>query len=118
MFPKKRNVVYSTDSAVAKRCARYNSYPCRCPQPKSLPPAEQVAHLHREKSGRGGKWVVVIRNLQLTPEDMKTLAKNLKQACGTGGTIKDGAIEIQGDQREAVAAALQKAGYKIKLVGG
>ncbi len=74
--------------------------------------------MHREKSGRGGKWVVVIRNLQLTPEDMKTLAKNLKQACGTGGTIKDGAIEIQGDQREAVAAALQKAGYKIKLVGG
>ncbi|MBK9055380.1 MAG: stress response translation initiation inhibitor YciH [Chloroflexi bacterium] len=118
MFPKKRNVVYSTDSAVAKRCARCGSYPCRCPQPKSLPPAEQVAHLHREKSGRGGKWVVVIRNLQLTPEDMKTLAKNLKQACGTGGTIKDGAIEIQGDQREAVAAALQKAGYKIKLVGG
>jgi translation initiation factor 1 len=74
--------------------------------------------LHREKSGRGGKWVVVIRNLQLTPEDMKTLAKNLKQACGTGGTIKEGAIEIQGDQRDAVAAALQKAGYKIKLVGG
>ncbi len=118
MNPPKRNIVYSTDSAVAKRCPRCGSYPCRCPQPKSLPPAEQVAHLHREKSGRGGKWVVVVRNLQLTPDDMKTLARNLKQACGTGGTIKDGAIEIQGDQREAVAAALQKAGYKTKAIGG
>ena len=118
MFSKKRNVVYSTDSAVAKRCPRCGSYPCRCPQPKSLPPTEQTAHLHREKSGRGGKWVIVVWNLQLTPGDLKTLATYLKQSCGTGGTVKDGAIEIQGDQREAVAAALQKSGYKIKLVGG
>ena len=74
--------------------------------------------MHREKSGRGGKWVIVVRNLQLTPDDLKTLGRTLKQACGTGGTVKDGAIEIQGDQREAVAAALQKAGYKTKMIGG
>ena len=118
MKRRKRNVVYSTDSAFAKRCERCGSYPCRCPKPKSLPPSEQVACIRREKKGRGRKQVTVIMELKLTPEDMKALSKRLKKACGTGGAVKEGNIEIQGDQREKVAAELGKMGYKTKFVGG
>ena len=118
MARKKRNVVYSTDSAAAKRCPRCGSYPCRCPQPKSLPPDKQTACIRREKKGRKGKTVTVIMELQLTPADMKALGKQLKKKCGTGGAVKEDTIEIQGDHREKVAAELQKMGYKTKFVGG
>ncbi|MCA9872625.1 MAG: stress response translation initiation inhibitor YciH [Ardenticatenaceae bacterium] len=118
MPAKKRNIVYSTDPAFKKRCPRCGSYPCRCPQPKSLPPEQQTAAIRRETKGRGGKTVTVIMDLQLTPDDLKALGKQLKQACGAGGAVKDGAIEIQGDHRETIAAALQKQGYKTKFVGG
>jgi translation initiation factor 1 len=118
MPSRKRNVVYSTDSAAAKRCPRCGSYPCRCPKPKSLPSGEQTARIRREKKGRGGKQVTVIMDLKLTPDDRKKLAKILKQKCGTGGSIKDNNIEIQGDNRQKVAAELQRLGYKAKFVGG
>lgn len=84
----------------------------------SLPPQRQTAYLHRESGGRGGKVVSVVKNLILTEEDMKTLAKRLKQECGSGGTIKDGMIEIQGEHRERIAEALKKLGYKVKIAGG
>ena len=118
MTRKRRNVVYSTDSAAAKRCPRCGSYPCRCPKPKSLPPEQQTACIRREKKGRKGKTVTVIMELQLTPADMKALGKQLKKKCGTGGAVKEGTIEIQGDHREKVATELQKMGYKTKFVGG
>jgi translation initiation factor 1 len=118
MSRRKRNPVYSTDSAVMKRCPRCGSYPCRCPKPKSLPPNEQEAHIRREKKGRGGKTVTVIMNLQLTPEDAKKLSKKLKQACGAGGAVKEDSIEIQGDNRDRVAEILEQMGYKTKFVGG
>ncbi len=84
----------------------------------SLPPGQQVAYLHKESKGRGGKGVSLIKNLVLTEADMKDLLKHLKQVCGSGGTVKDGLIEIQGDQREKIAAALKKLGYGVKLAGG
>lgn len=84
----------------------------------SLPPQQQTAYLHRDSKGRGGKTVTLVKNLQLTPDDLKELAKTLKQACGTGGTVKDGMIEIQGEHREKIAAALQSMGYKVKIAGG
>ena len=118
MSGNKRNIVYSTDSAFAKRCPRCGSYLCRCPKPKSLPPEEQTACIRREKKGRRGKTVTVIMELKLTPEDMKELAKQLKQKCGTGGAVKGGTIEVQGDFRQKVAAELQELGYKTKFVGG
>ena len=118
MRRERKAPVYSTDSARARRCERCGRYPCRCPKPKSLPPEQQMVYLHRDRKGRRGKTVTVLRNLQLTPEDLAALCKRLKKACGTGGTAKEGVIEIQGDKRERIAAELEKLGYKTKLAGG
>lgn len=85
---------------------------------KSLPPQQQTAYLHRESGGRGGKVVSVVKNLILTEDDLKALAKKLKQECGTGGTVKDGLIEIQGEHRQRMAEVLTKLGYKVKIAGG
>ena len=85
---------------------------------QSIPPSQQTVYLHRESKGRGGKTVSLVKNLQLNEKDLKALAKKLKQACGTGGTIKDGVIEIQGEHREKMANVLQKLGYKTKIAGG
>jgi len=85
---------------------------------KSLPPQQQTAYLHRESKGRGGKAVTLIKNLTLTPDDMKALAKKLKAICGSGGTVKENVIEIQGDHRKKIAEALEKMGYKTKIAGG
>ena len=84
----------------------------------SLPPQQQTAYLHRESGGRGGKVVSIVKNLVLTEDDLKMLAKKLKQECGTGGTVKDGTIEIQGEHRQRMAEVLQKLGYKVKIAGG
>jgi translation initiation factor 1 len=88
------------------------------PGTKSLPPGQQTAYLHRESSGRGGKAVTVVKNLALSPEDLKALTKRLKQECGTGGTVKDGVVEMQGEQRERIAEVLRRLGYKVKIAGG
>ncbi len=85
---------------------------------KSLPPQQQTAYLHRESKGRGGKAVTLVKNLTLSPADMKTLAKKLKATCGSGGTVKGSIIEIQGEHREKIAVALAKMGYKVKISGG
>ena len=113
-----RPTVYSTDPDFDKHCPRCGSYPCRCPRPRSLPPQQQIAAIHRDCKGRGGKTVTVVRDLQLTPEDLQTLARQLKQLCGSGGTVKDGAIEIQGDHRQRIADRLRALGYQTKFVGG
>lgn len=113
-----RPTVYSTDPDFEKRCPRCGQYPCRCPKRVSLPPSQQTAAIQRERKGRGGKTVTVIRDLQLIPKDQKALAKQLKRACGSGGTVKEGVIEIQGDHRETVAQKLRALGYKTKFVGG
>jgi translation initiation factor 1 len=85
---------------------------------KSLPPQQQTAYLHCESGGRGGKVVSIVKNLVLAEDDLKALAKKLKQECGTGGTVKDEMIEIQGEHRQRMAEVLQKLGYKVKIAGG
>ena len=82
------------------------------------PPSQQTAFIHRASKGRGGKVVTLVKNLHLSSDDHKALTKHLKQTCGSGGTSKDGVIEIQGDQREKIATALQQLGYKTKMAGG
>jgi len=84
----------------------------------SLPPQQQTVYLHRESKGRGGKAVTLIKGLALSEGDLSALTKKLKQACGSGGTVKDGVIEIQGEHREKIADTLQKLGYKVKVAGG
>jgi translation initiation factor 1 len=84
----------------------------------SLPPHQQTIYLHRDSKGRGGSPVTLLKNLILSDEDKKQLAKRLKQVCGSGGTVKNGLIEIQGEQREKIAEELKRLGYKVKIAGG
>jgi translation initiation factor 1 len=84
----------------------------------SLPPNQQTVSLHRETKGRGGKGVTLLKGLVLSEADITSLCKTIKQACGSGGTVKDGVIEIQGQEREKIADVLRKLGYRVKLAGG
>ena len=88
--------------------------------PLGPPPPKKVhtVKVSRETAGRRGKGVTVVSELPLTEDQLKELATKLKNACGTGGTAKDGRIEIQGDQRDRIAAELEKLGYKVKRAGG
>src|SRR5512133_786919 len=85
---------------------------------KSLPPHEQTVYLHRDAKGRHGGAVTLVRKLVLSEADIKELGRKLKQSCGSGGTIKDNVIEIQGEHREKIAEALVNMGYKVKIAGG
>ncbi len=106
--------VYSTEWGDLRKKKRRKT---AAPQ-ASLPPDQQKVYLHRESKGRGGKVVTLVKNLQLTPADLKALGRELKRLCGTGGTIKNGVIEIQGEHRQKIAAHLQHRGYRVKISGG
>jgi translation initiation factor 1 len=84
----------------------------------TLNPKDQLLTLHRETKGRGGKAVVVIKGFVGDNDALSELGKKLKAHCGTGGSVKDGEIIIQGDQRPKVESFLKNASYRIKLVGG
>ena len=86
--------------------------------PKTVPKKVHTAKVSRETAGRKGKGVTVVSDLPLNEEQLKDLATQLKSKCGTGGTAKDGRIEIQGDQRDRLVTELEKLGYKVKLAGG
>ena len=85
---------------------------------KEAPKKVLTAKVGRETAGRKGKGVTTIFDLPLKEEELKELAATLKQKCGTGGTVKDGRIEIQGDNRDRVCQELEKLGYKVKRAGG
>jgi translation initiation factor 1 len=102
---------------------RQESKPTEAAAPASPPvkePAKKLVTLKvgRETAGRRGKGVTTVFDLPLDDDRVRELAALLKQRCGTGGTVKDGRIEIQGDQRERIVAELEKLGYKVKRVGG
>jgi translation initiation factor 1 len=86
----------------------------------SLPgvPNDGVVRIFRERGGRGGKIVTVIRGLPERGPALEERAGELKRLCGAGGAVKDGAVEIQGDHRERVAERLRALGYSVKLAGG
>jgi len=84
------------------------------PTPKRL----QRVRVQRIKAGKGGKLVTTITGVEAPAAEVKALLKQLKAAAGTGGTLKDGAIELQGDQVAAALSALEKAGYRPKQAGG
>ena len=74
--------------------------------------------VQRTKAGKGGKLVTAITGLELPEAELKTLLKQLKAVAGTGGTVKDGVIELQGDQVAAALATLEQAGSRPKQAGG
>ena len=89
------------------------------PQKKQAPAKNPVTlKVGRETAGRRGKGVTTVFDLPLSDEKVQELASLLKQRCGTGGTVKDGRIEIQGDQRERLVKELESMGYRVKRVGG
>jgi protein-tyrosine phosphatase len=88
------------------------------PLPAEPPKKSLTAKVGRETAGRRGKGVTTVFDVPLDGNGLRELATVLKQRCGTGGTVKEGRIEIQGDQRERIVAELEKLGYKVKRVGG
>ncbi len=110
-------IVYSTDPEPQALCPRCGRQPCVC-NTIDLPVRQQTAYVKRDRKGRGGKTVTVIYGLHHTPARLKELLKTLQSACGSGGTVKEAEIELQGDHRERVAEKLQELGYKVKLAGG
>lgn len=111
-------LVYSTETqGVCPRCG-LELRKCRCGETESVPPGDGVVKLRRETKGRKGKGVTLVEGVPLTEKELKELAKRLKQLCGTGGSLKQGIIEIQGDKRDEIEKELVKLGFKVKRVGG
>ncbi|MGE4580656.1 MAG: translation initiation factor Sui1 [Desulfuromonadales bacterium] len=91
---------------------------CRCRQAQAVPPNDGVVRLRRETKGRGGKAMTVITGVPLAPAELKELGQQLKKKCATGGTVKDGVIEIQGDHLDRLLAELKDRGWTVKRSGG
>ncbi|MGH8557991.1 MAG: stress response translation initiation inhibitor YciH [Methylococcales bacterium] len=85
------------------------------PTPRS---GDGMVRIRRESKGRKGKGVTTINGLLVDSDELKNLARHLKQLCGSGGCVKDGVIEVQGDHREAVKTELEKRGFIVKFAGG
>lgn len=112
-------LVYSTGQG--RLCPECGQPKAQCVCKKSKPPApssDGTVRVGRETKGRKGAGVTVISGVPLAEEALKSLAKDLKTRCGSGGTVKDGVIEIQGDHRDTVMAELAKRGWKLKRSGG
>lgn len=85
---------------------------------QELPPNQQNIRVQASSKGRKGKTVTVITGFQAKPETLQALLKQLKTQCGTGGTLKDDTLEIQGDHRQKLLEILINLGYKAKISGG
>ena len=100
----------------------YSTDPEPEPQPRPVaqdfPVKDQAPRIWRDSKRRKGKTVTVVGGLHHNPETFERLCTELKKYCGAGGTIKDGEIEIQGDQRDRIAAKVRALGYKAKIIGG
>ena len=111
----KGRLVYSTGiGAMCPDCG-WPKDNCQCSKQFDQPvPLRIVAKLRMEKKGRGGKIVTVVDGLPRNSEFLKELSQELKRACGTGGAVLDGGVELQGDLRDRVRAVLAKKGYVVK----
>ncbi|MBD8189233.1 translation initiation factor Sui1 [Pseudomonas viridiflava] len=110
-------LVFSTDAGRHCPDCRQPVDDCTCKQ-TAIPEGDGIARVRRESKGRGGKTVTTIAGVPLAEDALRDLAKALKQRCGTGGSLKDGVIEIQGDHVELLLAELTKKGFKAKKSGG
>jgi translation initiation factor 1 len=117
-------LVYSTDSGrICPECGKAQAQ-CACPSKAQASAqaarakSDGVVRVSLDSKGRGGKSVTVVRGVAVDGAALLALGKQLKAACGSGGTVKDGVIEVQGDHVATVIAALQKLGHTVKRAGG
>ena len=122
--PQDHRIVYSSETGSVRYCPHcgQTAHPGRCPT-KAQPatqgfPRDGIIRVAIERSGRRGKTVTEIHGLPADDATLAQLARTLKQLAGSGGTVQNGVIELQGDHRQRVAAHLTAAGYKVKLAGG
>ncbi|MCB5161919.1 stress response translation initiation inhibitor YciH [Marinomonas algarum] len=113
---KKRNLVYSTDQG--RLCSECEAPIDDCQCRKTTLVGDGKVRISLETKGRKGKGVTLITGLPITEDALKVLGKKLKAQCGTGGAVKEGNIEIQGDNRQKVKVLLEKEGFTSKLSGG
>jgi len=113
MPDEKSKLVYSTD-----RVIQLKKKPVENALQASVRPMQQKVTVRLERKGRGGKSVTIIDGLQMRQKEREALLKQLKTKLGTGGTVKDASLEIQGDHRDALTAELGKMGYTAKRSGG
>ena len=111
-------LVYSTEAGRMCPACRMPVADCMCSKTKLIAKTDGVVRVSRETKGRGGKSVTLIKGLALDTQLLAVLGKQLRAACGSGGTVKDGVIEVQGDHCDTVLAALEKQGYNVKRAGG
>jgi len=111
-------LVYST--AHGRMCpnCRKPLADCACQRNKAAPKTDGVVRIRRETKGRAGKGVTIITGIPLNETELEKLGKQLKQRCGSGGTVKSGAIEIQGDHRDLLLSELARFGWVVKKAGG
>ena len=114
---KKHNLVYSTDQSQMCPVCNQHQNVCICKDETAILGDGKV-RVTLDTKGRKGKGVSVISGLALTEKDLKTLAKELKNLCGTGGSIKNNSIEIQGDHRDKLIQALAQKNIQAKKSGG
>ena len=111
-------LVYSTD--FGRACPQCGKPVAECVCRKGSPqaPTDGIVRVRREVKGRKGKTVTTITGIPLDEERLHELASELKRQCGTGGSVKDGVIILQGDHCDALIPLLQKRGYTVKRSGG
>lgn len=110
--------VFSTEDGWMDAQRRRDRKACTRRAPMRLPQGDGPVRLSREVKGRKGKGVTVVTGLPLPADELADLARQLKQMCGSGGTVKNGVVEIQGDHRDRLAAELKRRGYAVKRAGG
>ncbi len=111
-------LVYSTDAGRMCPGCRQPTAQCVCAHKALVGSADGIVWVSRETKGRNGKAVTLVKGLALNREALAQLARELKAACGSGGTVKDGVIEVQGDHVERVIEHLGKQGHAVKRAGG
>ncbi|MCX6368183.1 MAG: translation initiation factor Sui1 [Armatimonadetes bacterium] len=109
-------LVYSTEKG--RLCPGCSESPCQCKNAPTRTVGDGFVRVGRETKGRKGAGVTTITGLPLDDTALMAFCTLLKKRCGTGGTLKDGVIEIQGDHRDKVITELTTQGYKVKRVGG
>jgi len=91
---------------------------CVCRKNPRVPRGDGVVHVRREVKGRRGKTVTTVSGIPLPDSELRELAAELRRRCGTGGSSKNGVIEIQGDHRDTLVGELEKRGFTVKRAGG